>query len=686
MIPLLGDLDPSRPKVPAVPWSAFQQYRASLDEHQRWFAEAGFAGLGIVTGRVSQLVVLDFDSEALFNAFKAQYPDLLETHTVRSASRQLPHLYFRLPPSLHLSSQKGQGIDLLSDGCYVVAPPTTFSGQPYKITRGGMPKTLTERDIRRLQSFLNAHKITTPSLVLQPVTQMPVQPLNQPPPIYPPTNDDLHALYHHLAAARGRNEALFHTSLFARDRRLTLQQTQTALVPLHRHHKGSPSHSHENAQQREREALKTIQSAFSRPSRVMKAPVTQQHGQLSNSVREALLQRKMTYVIRTYEGLLQSGMQPGQRFTADEALKRLAGLVGRDSILKALKAGQGDLRFFSPVSLQKTANAVAPNHLEKRSKKCFLIESKNQEKIKRGRPKHHYRLPGNRLMCQILGVKATRADAFEYTDIGTARKTRIALHRELIKRRPGHYPKRWLASRLGISRRTIFTYNHLIPIHSRPMFLETAIHWKTIERLPLDEPLQGAFLQTLRGKKYPALRQIASRLLASGEHVCLKQQTASFYWYGDVEPSPLEWVKTTQEQAQKQAVMETFLSQQQLPPLPIRRMTPATKPTTRKPKEKKPALSRNNYQKPLENSTHEALALQLYETLNQMGGSEFQKLSQATARQLVVAYDERLLCITLDTLKTRLTTGSIRNPVGFYITLIRSGKRADLPPAFYQIG
>jgi len=263
LIPLLGDRDPSRPKVPAVPWVAFQTYRSTPTDHQTWFEHHKFAGLGIITGRVSQLVVLDFDTEATFNAFKTDYPDLLETHTVRSATRQLPHLYFKLPPQLTLPSQKGQGIDLLSDGRYVVAPPTTINGQPYKVSRGAMPKTLTERDIRRIQTFLNTHKLPTASVILSAAHTSP-----QPQPVgRPPAAEDLHALYHHLSATRGRNEALFHTSLFARDQRLTLQQTQIALVSLHSQQKIAAATVKENARQREREALKTIQSAFSRPPR-----------------------------------------------------------------------------------------------------------------------------------------------------------------------------------------------------------------------------------------------------------------------------------------------------------------------------------------------------------------------------------------------------------------------------------
>jgi len=371
-------------------------------------------------------------------------------------------------------------------------------------------------------------------------------------------------------------------------------------------------------------------------------------------------------------------MHPGQRFTADQAVKRLKGLVGRDSVLNALKAGQGDQRFFAPstpVSPRNTANAIAHSHIQKLSKKCFLIVSKKQEKPQGGRPTRLYRLPTNKDLCRILAVKVTRSDALERTDLNSARQTRMALHRELLKRRPGTYPKRWLAARLGVSRRTIYTYNQLLPIHSRAMFLETPISWKTVTRLPLDEALQGAYLQTVRGKKYPALRQIASRLLARGEGLCLKQQTANYYWYGDVEPSPLVWASLTQQQAEKQEVIESFIAYQ--PTVDYSSLSQAVQPVLSVSKPKKPPVSKpvsspNDYKKALDNTAHEAFATQLYNILNQFGGTEFHKLSQASARWLATSYDEKLLHATLDTLKTRAASQPIRNPVGFFITLIRS--------------
>ena len=105
---------------------------------------------------------------------------------------------------------------------------------------------------------------------------------------------------------------------------------------------------------------------------------------------------------------------------------------------------------------------------------------------------------------------------------------------------------------------------------------------------------------------------------------------------------------------------------------------PLSVPPVSKLKKLKSPFLQCDYKKPLKNDSHEALATQLYETLNPMGGSEFQKLSRATARRLATTYDAALLLTTLATLKHRATTRIIRNPVGFFITLISSTKHARI--------
>ncbi len=656
VIPLLGDLDATRSKAPALPWSAFQNTRATVNDYEQWFSESRFAGLGIVTGRISQLVVLDFDSEAIFNTFKAQYPDLLETHTVRSAGRGLPHLYFKLPDYLHIESQKGEGIDLLSDGRYVVAPPTIINGQAYKVMRGGMPKMLTERDIRRLNAFLNSHKTHPPVLTTPP--ELPsIRAAISPIPPTKPTSIDLENLYRYHCQRGGRNEALFKTSLYARDCGWTALDTQQCLVNLHAQQAARTSQPAERPAHRQREALKTIDSAFSRPARPPKPRMAQPNDQLSNSLREALFQQGMTCVVRTYEGLLQAGIRPGQVYAMNEAVPTLKGVVGRDSVMAALQTQHKGKRLFTPVSPHY---CVATHHSLKVSNNASLILSKNQEKVSMGRPKHLFVMPTNAELCRLFGVKMTTSDPLSREDLASARQTRMALHRELIKRRPGSYPQRWLAQRLGVSKRTINAYNQLIPIHSRAMFLETPINWKTIERLPFDEALQGAFLQTGQGKKYPALRNIAARLLANGHNLSLNERTVNFYWYGDVEPPMPEFIQGREKQVQKQAAQTAFLAQ--------------IKPSTSSeayPKPRHQAVNTaktppKNIHKPLADTGLEALAQHFYCTLN----TPLDKcLSLVNARRIVLMQSEDQVRAALKCLQQRKT---ITNPTGFLMTLLRS--------------
>lgn len=653
VIPLLGNLDPARPKTPAVPWSRFQQAHASLYEYNQWFSESQFAGIGIVTGHISKLVVLDFDSEDVFKDFRARHPELTDTHTVRSAGRQLPHLYFKLPDHLHIESMKGQGIDVLSNGRYVVAPPTSIDGQDYKIVRGGMPKALTERDIRRIQAFL-AHLRTDGSQSLQKVpinTLKTVLKVSEPSKV---TSNALVRLYNSHCQKMGRNDALFQTTLFARDTGWTPTETYACLSLLHTQQAAAHSHSRETVSQRQQEALATIQSAFSKSARTIRKAYDQ--GLLSNTAREILMQHGMTYVIRTYEGLLHKGIKPGQMLTARESIEHLKGLVGRDSVWNALKAVVNGKRLFGlPVSPTYTV-ATDPNQNE--SDKMLSEVRKNQDKPLGGRPNHRFRMPTNDELCELLGVNHSGSDVLQAEDLTSASKTRMALHRELIKRRPGQYPLGWLARRLGVNRRTIASYNSLIPINSKPMHIETPVNWSNIERLlPMDEPIQGARLIGKGDKCYPALRSIASRLLARGEGIILKQQTVNLYWYGDTEPPP-----------------NALLNQPKLASVPIAKdrrsiMIPQEKiQTPQQPASKKgravkmkQAIAHPNFRRPLRDTSQEVLAQKLYIEFNK-------QLSISNARCLVFDYDSGAIATSLKLLTQRKTI----NPVGFFVTTLRS--------------
>ena len=246
VIPLYGDVDPTRPKVAAVPWKDYQHTRPTDIQLYDWFIEHHFAALGIITGQISRLVVLDFDVPHLFEAFSRHCPDLAEHHVIQTQRGY--HIYYQLPPNFNVQTRKGQGIDLLSDGCYVVARPSTINGHTYKLIRGGQPKLLTLDDIRRIKAFLENQ--ATPVASSPPkrritACQGQVETLQDvSSDLYTPviTSGDLSITYQRYVHQAGRNEALFRPVLRARDAGWSREDTVKALLELHVQQ--PPAHPH----------------------------------------------------------------------------------------------------------------------------------------------------------------------------------------------------------------------------------------------------------------------------------------------------------------------------------------------------------------------------------------------------------------------------------------------------------
>jgi len=116
-------------KRPEIPWKQFQSRQPSDEELLEWFAKDR-RNLGIVTGEISRITVLDIDSE---DAMKlAAGRGLPPTPRVRTGKGW--HLYFAYEPGLGNFQRRDDlpGIDLRGDGGYVVAPPSVHkSGALY---------------------------------------------------------------------------------------------------------------------------------------------------------------------------------------------------------------------------------------------------------------------------------------------------------------------------------------------------------------------------------------------------------------------------------------------------------------------------------------------------------------------------------------------------------------------------
>jgi hypothetical protein len=136
-----------RGKRPLVAWLEFQQRRAAADEIDAWFRHWPDANVGIVTGHVSGIVVVDVDAQhggfgSLVEMERdfGRLPKTVEAVTGGGGR----HLYFDHPREA-LRNRVGvrPGIDLRADGGCVVAPPSIHpGGRRYAWSAGHSPEEI----------------------------------------------------------------------------------------------------------------------------------------------------------------------------------------------------------------------------------------------------------------------------------------------------------------------------------------------------------------------------------------------------------------------------------------------------------------------------------------------------------------------------------------------------------------
>lgn len=109
-------------KIPLVPWKTFQERPPSTMEMIGWWSKYPKARIGLITGRVPGLVVVDVDPR---NGGKVDGLDIpQEAVSVRTPSGGT-HYYFSHPGQA-VPNRAGirPGVDIRGDGGYVLAPPS----------------------------------------------------------------------------------------------------------------------------------------------------------------------------------------------------------------------------------------------------------------------------------------------------------------------------------------------------------------------------------------------------------------------------------------------------------------------------------------------------------------------------------------------------------------------------------
>lgn len=122
-------------KTPLIRWTDYQTKLPSEAQIREWFTKWDQANMAVITGKVSGIVVVDFDSKEAVKYAKDK--GLLNTPLVKTGRGY--HAYFKYPlgRAIKNSVNSALKIDIRGDGGYVVIPPSThFSGMEYRWVEG----------------------------------------------------------------------------------------------------------------------------------------------------------------------------------------------------------------------------------------------------------------------------------------------------------------------------------------------------------------------------------------------------------------------------------------------------------------------------------------------------------------------------------------------------------------------
>jgi Bifunctional DNA primase/polymerase, N-terminal len=129
-------------KVPMKGTDGFKSASVSRAQISIWCRRFPHANIGLATGKISGVLVIDLDPRSGCNetlAKLAKQGKLLGDTIEAASPRDGRHLYFAYDPRITVSKANalGSGIDVKTDGGYITAPPSFWrrNGRPYTWSR-----------------------------------------------------------------------------------------------------------------------------------------------------------------------------------------------------------------------------------------------------------------------------------------------------------------------------------------------------------------------------------------------------------------------------------------------------------------------------------------------------------------------------------------------------------------------
>lgn len=116
-------------KKPLVKWEQYQSEKATREQIIEWFTKYYNANIAVVTGKISNLIIIDIDPR-----HGANNDDFKNIQTVIAKTGGGGwHYYFQYEEGISTRAKVKDGIDIRSDGGYAVLPPSLHdSGKNYE--------------------------------------------------------------------------------------------------------------------------------------------------------------------------------------------------------------------------------------------------------------------------------------------------------------------------------------------------------------------------------------------------------------------------------------------------------------------------------------------------------------------------------------------------------------------------
>lgn len=133
---------PAKHPISSLTPNGVKNASLELSDVQQWWALWPDANIAIATGEISDVVVVDVDNTDIWLHLQEKNESIPETWIAETGGGGF-HIYFAYMNGLPNRVGMLPGIDLRSDGGYVVAPPSLHkSGGRYRWLKGQSPRSL----------------------------------------------------------------------------------------------------------------------------------------------------------------------------------------------------------------------------------------------------------------------------------------------------------------------------------------------------------------------------------------------------------------------------------------------------------------------------------------------------------------------------------------------------------------